>query len=325
MPRKIYSLVVIVTCFLFFSSCDSRITVEELTNSSVKRYLSDIITTMQNNSVNRKIIDWNAFRTEVMSLADDAQTIPDATPAILRALELLNDNHSFFVPEVGFTIRPAPTKPYVKNIAMGTTIPSDVGYIKVRGYSGSTAIASHFVEQIQNEIRRQDHQNIKGWVVDLTENTGGNMWPMLDGLSPILGNGIAGYFIDPDGVETSWSIKAGLPQYGETPKHTNYNNRYQLISPNPKVAVIISGTVGSSGEAVTISFIKRSNTRLFGKPTYGISTANTSYNFGGFGELFLTISTLADREKTLYGNEILPDEDVTMDTVLDRAIEWLKE
>ena len=52
-------------------------------------------------------------------------------------------------------------------------------------------------QQIQDQIKIMDHPYNIGWIVDLRGNGGGNMWPMLAGIGPILGEGIAGYFIDP--------------------------------------------------------------------------------------------------------------------------------
>ena len=36
---------------------------------------------------------------------------------------------------------------------------------------------------------------MKGWIVDLRGNFGGNMWPMLLSVEPLIGNGTLGYFV----------------------------------------------------------------------------------------------------------------------------------
>ena len=51
-------------------------------------------------------------------------------------------------------------------------------------------------------------QNPKGWIVDLRGNTGGNMWPMLTGIGPILGDGTVGSFVAADGNIT-WFYQDG--------------------------------------------------------------------------------------------------------------------
>src|SRR3989337_1727359 len=67
-------------------------------------YLSQLIQIMETNSINRKKIDWDAFRTAVYAEAADAWSIQDAYPAIRTALALLGDGHSFYRPTTGATI-----------------------------------------------------------------------------------------------------------------------------------------------------------------------------------------------------------------------------
>jgi C-terminal processing protease CtpA/Prc len=76
------------------------------------------------------------------------------------------------------------------------------GFLLFPGVNNAASIS--FAGDIQEQIRNQDHQGIAGWIVDLRGNTGGNMWPMLAGVGPILGEGLAGHFIEPNGVEEPW-------------------------------------------------------------------------------------------------------------------------
>ncbi|AWX44487.1 hypothetical protein HME9304_01489 [Flagellimonas maritima] len=50
--------------------------------------------------------------------------------------------------------------------------------------------------QIVYRLKSIDHKNIKGLILHLRENTGGNCWPILTGLGPLIGDGICGYFVD---------------------------------------------------------------------------------------------------------------------------------
>ena len=49
-----------------------------------------------------------------------------------------------------------------------------------------------YADSLQYQIKLMDNKYIKGWILDLRENSGGNCWPMLTGLGPLLGNGICG-------------------------------------------------------------------------------------------------------------------------------------
>lgn len=60
-------------------------------------YLTAALDFMEYHSVRREYLDWAALRQEVLALAQEAQTSADTYPAIQRALELLGDQHSFFL------------------------------------------------------------------------------------------------------------------------------------------------------------------------------------------------------------------------------------
>ena len=110
-------------------------------------------------------------------------------------------------------------------------------------------------------------QNPKGWIVDLRGNTGGNMWPMLTGIGPILGDGRVGSFVAADGNVT-WFYQDGKtgtrnPAGLETVSLT-LEDAPVLMTPSSPVAVLVDSSTASSAEAITIAFHGRPDTRFFG-------------------------------------------------------------
>lgn len=200
-------------------------------------------------------------------------------------------------------------------------MPGDVGYVRVTNYGGDDVAYS---KEIQNEIKIQDSEYIIGWIVDLRGNLGGNMWPMLAGIGPILGEGVAGYFIDADGEAFSWGFKNGAST-NEGSVVTKVTDSYQLLTPNPKVAVLLDAGVASSGEAIAISFIGRANTRTFGSPTCGLSTANATYDLSYKHRLALTVAYFADRNKNKFGIPVPPDQVASGETIIQDAINWIRQ
>jgi carboxyl-terminal processing protease len=290
-----------------------------------KGYIDEVLDLMQRNSINKKTIDWADFKSKVYATVAGAQTIADTYPGITEALRLLGDNHSTFTKPNGDVI-------YIRAIQCNPqaivipTMPQHIGYVKVNSFSGSAnddaAIA--FARVIQNQIKNQDNPDIKGWIVDLRSNLGGNMWPMLAGIGPILGEGTVGYFIDPDGNEQPWSYLDGASKVANTVV-TQINDPYELIVPNPKVAVLLDNGVASSGEVIAICFIGREKTKSFGSPTCGLSTANQSFPLSDGSALNLTVAHLADRNKNTFGNSILPDQTSTNETIIQNAITWIED
>ena len=49
-----------------------------------------------------------------------------------------------------------------------------------------------------------------GWIIDLRGNGGGNMYPMLAGLKPFLGDTVLGAFVGPDKTRANWVAGRGI-------------------------------------------------------------------------------------------------------------------
>ena len=287
-------------------------------------YLNEVIGVMQNNSINRARINWTDFRNQVFQRVPGAQTIADTYPGISVALGLLDDRHSFFVSPTNVSVGNPSSRRCSASSTSLPTIPVDVGYVKITGFSSSDAGAvTAFADSIQEQIRRADKASLVGWVVDVRGNTGGNMWPMVAGVGPVLGNGVAGFFVPPQGSATSWSFQNGAASSGGTVL-VRTTTVYELMTREPKVAVLTDGLSASSGEAVVVSFRRRSNTRSFGGATCGLSTANSTLRLSDGAMLYLTTAVMADRTQSPYGDVIPPDETIAGDApVVERAVAWL--
>lgn len=82
---------------------------------------------------------------------------------------------------------------------------------------------------------------------------------------------------------------------------------------------------GPEPEAFTVAIRGRPHTRSFGEPTRGLSTANWGFPLSDGAVMNLTTAVFADREGTVYGSKLVPDENVPVEEALDRAVEWLRE
>ena len=287
-----------------------------------ENYLNEVLDIMEANSIHRNTIDWTDFRNRVFQKVGTAQTIDETYGGIHEALTLLGDNHSFFrKPNGDGVFGERLVRCSIESVS-SVSIPETIGYVKVSGFSGSSEEGVSFADEIQDQIRSEDGPDIIGWVVDLRANTGGNMWPMLAGIGPVLGEGIAGHFVDPDDNQSNWGYKNGASIINGN-SVVSVSTSYQLINENPRVAVLLDNGIASSGEAVAIAFVGRENTRSFGSPTCGLSTANRSFALSDDAQLFLTVSYMADRYLNLYGTPIIPDVEVSSEEIIDQAVAWL--
>jgi len=158
------------------------------------------------------------------------------------------------------------------------------------------------------QIAHLDMHAPVGWIVDLTDNGGGNMWPMLAGLGPLLGERPLGAFAFPDQLPVPWFYTAGQAGVGETCLANTMTGGYQLHNPDKPVAVLTSARTASSGEAVVLAFCGSAQTRRFGTPTRGLTTANEGFDLPDGATISLTVATFMDRAGRSYDGPIAPDQ-----------------
>ena len=226
--------------------------------------LDSAIAIARRNSLWRDTVSWQAVLPTVRLMASGAQKSDETYPAIKYLLNKLGDHHSFHM-----NVRS--TQSFSTGVCRirgrkcaRWSLPSAT--FSVPAYSGAERAAlQQYARDVHSALDQVAPQSTCGWVVDLRQNGGGNMWPMLNGLQPFFGNEGLGSFVSAAGSGPLWRA-------GDAVGVTAPSSLSHLF--NAAVAVLTSPRTASSGEAVTISFRGRPNTRSFGQPTAGLSTAN---------------------------------------------------
>jgi carboxyl-terminal processing protease len=295
-------------------------------------HLEEIISVLEREWLHRANMDWSDFRKRVFQRAGAAKIIPETYEAIRLALSLLGDKHSYYIQADGKPIfNPAsPTQSTGEcspEAAVTPSLPSDIGYVRIQ-ITPATPTAA-----IQEALRKGDSERIVGWIVDLRNSRGGNMWPAVAGIGPLLGEGTAGFFVDADKVATPWGYKNGEAWLGDATV-AQAERPYNLKRSDPRVAVLTDIGVASSGEAIAIAFRGRPNSRSFGTPTCGLSTTVKQFPlrrdgkvlpFAQSARIAVVNGVMADRNKTAYGGAVTPDELVAEPAeVVPRALAWLR-
>ena len=291
-------------------------------------YLDEALDIMQEHSLNREQINWERLRGRARSRAMGASTPEDTYIAIQFALKDLGDQHSFFMTPEQFAELEEGTMNLSSPDPSGRLLDSGLGYIMLPGFAGLGDDANKYATEIQEIIREIDQDSPCGWIVDLRQNIGGSMWPMLAGIGPILGECRVGAFVSPDGEQVSWTYTQGQAWEGNSLQAAVTGTAYEMGNPSPPVAVLIGPRTSSSGEAIAVAFRGRPNTHSFGQATMGLSTANESFELSDGARIFLTVSVFADRTGQQYGSVIAPDEVVGQEEeelTLKTAVDWLLE
>jgi carboxyl-terminal processing protease len=203
--------------------------------------------------------------------------------------------------------------------------PPSIGYVRIRTYPGAAPSVTAYVREIQDLMASFDGDDVVGWIVDVRGNQGADQWPMLAAVGPILGEGVAGYSVDGDGVAHPWEYRDGASWLGGTEMH-RVADPYRLVRERPPVAVIVDNRTTAAGEAVVVAFRGRADARSFGQETCGLSTMTRAFTMSDGAVLNLTTAVMADRTGATYGAMIVPDEPgLGPFQAFDRAIEWLSE
>jgi carboxyl-terminal processing protease len=292
-------------------------------------YVDSALKLMQSYSLHKHQVNWAEFRATVMRGVRGARFPYQTHNAIHQGLQAL-DRHSFL-------IRPADVLQdglqQVNPMFWGKLLEGRFGYVRTASVNGA---AEGHAQQYHDLIKGMDGTATCGWVVDLRFNGGGNMWPMLAGVGPILGEGSPGRFVDADAVQTPWYYEGGVSGVmwnGQKLAAARAAQPYQLQKPAPPVAVLTGPSTASAAEAIAIAFRGRPDARSFGSVTAGFPTANSSYRMSDGAIVVLTTAWEEDRNGVRYTTRIAPDEgtggvpsmeaDPAQDATLGRALQWL--
>lgn len=171
---------------------------------------------------------------------------------------------------------------------------------------------------------------VKGWIIDLRLNLGGNMYPMIGGLQSLLGEGKMGAFVTKNKENVEWMISKGVFRAGTDSVTIAYNLCDFKTLP---VVVLISQLTASSGEAVAIAFKGREKTIFLGEPTSGYITALNRYQLNSRGMLLVAEAYMCDRTEFCYTKNLMPDitvihgdhfMELESDTKVIQALSWLE-
>ena len=285
-------------------------------------HLDELLRIMEAQAANARIVDWAQARARVFAAAGAALSITDAYPAIDVALNLLGDFESHYRGADRHLIGPSPEPACQTGPTAVPTLPEAIGYVRLDGCPCQGAAADQYAEEVQAAIKAADKPGLVGWIVDLREDRGGDMWPMIAGLGPIFGEGIIGWIIY-NNREYEREYRGGAALSLDEP-FARVATPYTLIRPSPKVAVLTADTTNSAGEAITVFFKGRPDTRSFGAPTCGHHHLLSDFRMSNRAILTLKTAHNADRLKRSYAGRIFPDELATAPgEAVSRAVEWL--
>ncbi len=280
----------------------------------------EVLNLMKEHVVTRDQVNWRLLKSDLDSI-ERPFTRDSLREALTLILKRADTGHTFYksAVEPKFVMQRK-----FECVATNTydlpIIPRHIGYLRVNSFNASSEKTKlHYIKGLRDEINRQKDRDTKAWIIDLRYNKGGNMWPMLAGIAPLLSNGVHGYFVKPDGSKTAWGTYDG---------QSFLNNQFMVGiekssvgDANMPIAVLSSEQTASSGESLLVAFEDKPNIRSFGKPSCGMSTANRQFNLSNGATLNITTATMASKNGKLFGGRIAVDESSTRP--VEDAIQWI--
>lgn len=280
----------------------------------------EVLDLMREHVVTRDQVNWRVLKSDLDSI-ERPFTRDNLREALTLILKRADTGHTFYksAVEPKFVMQRK-----FECVATNTydlpIIPGHIGYLRVNSFNAPSEKAKlRYIKELHDEINRQKGNHVKAWIFDLRYNKGGNMWPMLAGVAPLLSNGVHGYFVKPDGSKTAWGTYDG---------RSFLNNQFMIGIETPSegnanmpIAVLSSEQTASSGESLLVAFEGKPNIRSFGKPSCGMSTANHTFNLSNGATLNITTAIMASSTGKVFGGRISVDEDSKRP--IEDAIQWI--
>lgn len=312
--------------------------------------VDSVYTFIKYNSVHRLEVDWRPIDSSFVADINSASTLDDTMRCFVSVLRALNDVHSqiflngqyyghypSFDDSTLAWLRPLNERANNETNSITSSILDDqLAYLRVPGMNAwNQKVVDSLAQQLQRQLRTITISRAKGVILDLRLNGGGNVYPMLTGLSALLGDGVVGFETTPDdSVARVWEIQHGnfvIGGYQTTDLAIDTSHALNNIP----VAVLIGPITKSSGSATAIAFKGRPNTIFIGESTAdGYSTSNGYFQFAPNLMMNFATTFVADRNKVVYRRAVEPDQKIEKGDQFDnlqadakvvQALKWLSE
>lgn len=257
--------------------------------SSLDGYVNSALTVMDKHGLNRDSDEW---RDELARARDRARDIdsPLAAYALLRgAVRKAGGAHSFF-------LTPAATLASGEPIAVPKVETQDgisVLHLPALAAPYGSDDAESYLQAGRTAITTNAAATTCGWVLDLSDNGGGNGLTMLDVVGPLLDIDRAIGFRYPDGRE-EWLSPPG----DDAPRGLG------------SVAIVTSGVTSSAAEMVLAAFDRQADTVRVGQPSAGMTTSNQVFPLEDGAEIVLTTAWFMNRNGEKLDGPMEPGVDV---------------
>lgn len=280
---------------------------------SAETYGKNALSTIDKNGIFAGNDEWKSTYNECLKMIENAKSYDDTYDAIRKALSVGGGKHSMLMTKS----ESQDTTESYDEVLPTVSLDGDIAIIKLPDFLG-TAEAGQKYAKVAEDFIHENRDKIKGVVLDLRGNTGGDMGPMATAVSSLLPDGELVYY-----HYRSYDVPVTLKNGVVSNAGTGGKSLYPEEKLNVPVAILTDDMTASSGEALTLCFRGLERTRTFGTPTAGYTSVNMLYNMYDGAQMYLTVAFDKARTGEIF-KETPIEPDVVTDSPLEAALEWLR-
>ncbi len=213
--------------------------------------------------------------------------------------------------------------PEGKRLAVDQT---NIGYIELPMGANNR----DYPVQAQELIKQIDEQGVCGWIVDLRNGYGGNVWGMTAAAGPFLKEGEIAKFQGPaQEWSKAWTYRDGVVRQDDQVWFQTRN--YKLRDANQPLAILTSEMTVFAGQMMAIALRAQPNTRVFGTTAPNTASFVVHHELSDGAFIYLEGGRTVDRNGQVFDQPFTPDETVATDwtrfkyndPVIHTAQKWL--
>lgn len=285
------------------------------------KFTNEVLDVIERHSIFSDSIDWPVFRKEMdfLTSAHYQDTGYLVMRRIINELQKYGDNHSFWrtrkrVKELNQKLSNLRSPKLVE-------VKKGIGHLTIPSYTNRGDLDLYlYIDSALRQIEAvDDYSKMKGWIIDLRGNSGGNMYPMISSILPFIQEDSLGYFLTRKD-KTAW-----IKNFRKPSLVTQRIKKYKCKDLNTKIAVLIDNKTASAAEMTAIALIGLPNVKLFGQTSAGKTTGNRVFYLSNGSMLALATSWAIDRKGKIYYGPIIPDVTIGEAETLVKAIDWLED
>lgn len=245
-------------------------------------YVEKAVSFMDTQGIYAETDEWQTVKAETLEQAQDVDSYEASYEMLEAAIKVAGGKHSKF-------IKPGEVTDAADGLVTEDQVPEctmrEDGILQIRlpEFTGDKKAGQAYVDAVYGGIREHAGE-IKGVIIDLRGNTGGDMGPMVAAVSAFLEDGELMYF-EIQGVTKAVTLEDGCVSGGGSTVSVDDPIKVKDVP----IAILQDGMTASSGEATLLCFRGMENVKTFGADSAGYCSCNNLFKLADGAKLQLTV------------------------------------